>query len=96
MIAAMYFLKCLQNYGVDLNMIDERIKQVMVAVFEVEADSICEDSSPDTIEAWDSLHHMNLVVALEEEFTVVFNDEQIGDLLNYKIIKLAISELINS
>ncbi|GBO52283.1 hypothetical protein APA_5373 [Pseudanabaena sp. lw0831] len=77
-------------------MIDKRIKQVMAAVFEVEADSISEDASPDTIEIWDSLHHMNLVVALEEEFTVVFDDEQIGDLLNYKLIKIAISELINS
>jgi len=77
-------------------MIDEQIRQVMAAVFEIDANSISEDASPDTIELWDSLHHMNLVVALEEEFSVVFDDEQIGNLLNYKLIKLAISELIES
>ena len=77
-------------------MVDEKIRQVMAAVFEIDAVFISEDSSPDTIEIWDSLHHMNLVVALEEEFGVVFDDEQIGDLLNYKLIKLAILELIES
>jgi len=77
-------------------MIDEKIRQVMAAVFETDANSISEDASPDTIEIWDSLHHMNLVVALEEEFGVIFDDEQIGNLLNYKLIKLAVSELIES
>jgi acyl carrier protein len=77
-------------------MIDEKIKQVMATVFEIEVDSITDDASPDTIEIWDSLHHMNLVVALEEEFGVAFDDEQIGELLNFKLIKLAISELTKS
>ncbi len=77
-------------------MIDEKIKQVMATVFEIEVDSITDDASPDTIEIWGSLHHMNLVVALEEEFGVVFDDEQIGELLNFKLIKLTISELTKS
>jgi acyl carrier protein len=75
---------------------EEKIKQVMASVFEVPVDSIHEMSSADNIENWDSLHHMNLVVALEEEFKVSFDDEQIANLLNYQLIKLTLTELITT
>ena len=40
-----------------------------------DAEEINEESSPDTIESWDSLRHMNIVIALEEEFNVQFDTE---------------------
>ena len=45
------------------NNIEDRVKGVMSAVFEVLAELIQDDSSPDTIGSWDSLKHMNMVVA---------------------------------
>ena len=68
------------------NKIEERIKNIMSAVFEVPAEQINDDSSPDTIESWDSLKHMNLIVALEEELEVSLDDDQIMEMLNYKLI----------
>ena len=53
---------------------DDRIKNVMSAVFEVSPYQINYESSPDTIETWDSLKHMNLIIALEEEFKIQFTD----------------------
>ena len=64
------------------NKVEERIKSVMSAVFEVSAYKIKDDSSPDTIESWDSLKHMNLVVALEEDFEIEFNDDEILEMMN--------------
>tara|TARA_B100001250_G_C19106109_1_gene489036 strand:- start:204 stop:410 length:207 start_codon:yes stop_codon:yes gene_type:complete len=58
----------------------------MSAVFEITIEQINENSSPDTIESWDSLKHMNLVIALEEEFDCQFSDIEIVDLLSYKLI----------
>ena len=55
-------------------------------VFNIGVDSINNDSSPDNIENWDSLKHMNLIVALEEEFEVEFDDEEIVDSMNYALI----------
>ncbi len=49
-------------------------------------EEIREDSSPDTIEAWDSLRHMNLVLALEEAFGVQFTEEEIVEMLNVQLI----------
>ena len=68
------------------NSIEERIKNVMASVFDVAIDKIRNDSSPDTIHSWDSLKHMNLIIALEEEFDIELNDDDIVEMLNYKLI----------
>ena len=71
---------------------ETRIKKVMSEVLDVNINEINEDTSPETLEAWDSLKQMNLIVALEEEFSLEFTDEEIEDLLNFKLIKLTIEE----
>ena len=71
-----------------------KIKQVMSAVFEIPLESISDDSSYDNIENWDSLRHLNLILALEEEFEVSIPDEEVGNLVNYKLIELIINDLV--
>ena len=71
-----------------------RIKQVMSAVFEIPVESITGDASSDNIENWDSLRHLNLILALEEEFSVSIPDEEVGNLVNYKLIELIINDLV--
>ena len=68
-----------------------RIKNVISSVFEISESDINDDSSPDTIESWDSLKHMNLIIALEEEFKVELTDNEILDMMNYKSIESIIT-----
>ncbi len=75
---------------------EERIKNVMAAAFGIDVADISDDASPDTITGWDSIGHMKLVVALEEEFGIQFNDDQIAELLNFKLIRLSISECLKA
>ena len=72
--------------------IKDQIKLVMSLVFEVPYEKITEDSSPDNIESWDSLKHLNLILALEEEFNVTIPDEEVGNIINFKLIELIIHE----
>ena len=65
----------------------ELIKNVMSAVFEIPSEEINDKSSPDKIELWDSLKHMNLVIALEEEFEMEFSESVIPGITNYRAIK---------
>jgi acyl carrier protein len=58
----------------------------MAQVMNVSIENVKEDSSPDTIEAWDSLKHMSLILTLEEEFGVQFSDEEIVEMLNVGLI----------
>ena len=73
---------------------DNRIKKVMSAVFDVPVGEINDESSPDTIESWDSLKHMNLVIALEEEFAIQFEDDEIVEMLNYPLIRQILLEKV--
>ena len=69
------------------------LKQVMGAVLNVDPATIGADSSNDTIKSWDSLKHMNLVLALEEEFKVSIPDEEAANITSYALIKLVLEEL---
>lgn len=71
---------------------EDRIKEIMAAVFEVDISEIHDNVSSDDLEKWDSLHHMNLIAALEEEFQMEFDEEEIVELLNYKLIVLTLKE----
>ena len=71
-----------------------KIKQVMSAVFEIHLESIGDDASSDNIENWDSLRHLNLILALEEEFGVSIPDEEVGNLVNYKLLELVINDIL--
>lgn len=66
---------------------EDKIKNVMAAVFEIPAGDITDKTSPDILESWDSLKHMNLIVALEEEFNIQLTDEEILDMVNFPNIK---------
>ena len=73
--------------------IDERIKDVMSGVFGVDAETLNEESSQDNVEGWDSIKHLDLIVSLEEEFGVSIPIEEVGNLTNFKYIKMTLEEL---
>lgn len=55
-------------------------------IFEVPMEQLNESSSPDNVESWDSLRHINLVIAVEETFNIQFRPEQIGEMTSLGII----------
>ena len=75
---------------------ENRIKNVMSAVFGISAEDINEESSPDSIDNWDSLNLMNLVVSLEEEFDIELDDSDIVEMLNFKLIVSIIQEKLSN
>ena len=64
----------------------ETVRQVMAQVFQIDAESIRDDTSPESVERWDSLKHMQLIMALEDEFGIEFPDESIPELLSFALI----------
>jgi len=68
-----------------------RIKQIMAKAFELPVEQITEQSSQDNIGNWDSLHHIKLIVFLEREFDVSIPDDEVGNMLNYRLIERVIN-----
>jgi len=67
--------------------VTKRIKRTMAAVFDISEEEIVDTSSPDNVEGWDSLRHMTLVLALEEEFNVELLDAEVHEMLNFLLIE---------
>lgn len=74
---------------------DAKIQQIMADVFNISVNGITEESSQDTVEAWDSLKHLDLVVALEEEFDISIPVEEIGTMVSFKLVSFIVKELLN-
>jgi acyl carrier protein len=55
-------------------------EQVLSRVCEIASDvlgaDVTAESSPETVDSWDSVHHLNLVLALEEEYGFEFLPEE--------------------
>jgi acyl carrier protein len=74
---------------------EDVLKQVMATILNVDVSDIDTDSSMDNMTNWDSLHHMNLILALEEEFKLTIPDEDASNITSYKLIKLVLEDLLN-
>jgi acyl carrier protein len=76
-------------------MLDEKkLIQLMAAVLKVDESAITPDASMDTLKSWDSLRHMNLVLAIEEEFNVSIPDEDAANITSYPLIRLVLEKLL--
>jgi len=60
----------------------ERLNRVFQEVFEDDEIEISEDTTAADIEEWDSLMHITLVVAIEQEFNIRLNAAEVGKLEN--------------
>ncbi len=64
----------------------ELVFTIISKILKVPVENISIDSTSDTIENWDSLGHMNLILALEEELQISFDDEQIVNMFSVRSI----------
>jgi acyl carrier protein len=60
----------------------EQVRGIASDVFGVPADTITAESSPQSVENWDSMQHLNLVLAIEERFGVRFEPEEMEEMKN--------------
>jgi acyl carrier protein len=61
----------------------DKIKEIMGSVFKIDPKSIDENTVNSNVEKWDSLGHMNLVTALEEEFDIILDEEDIEIIVSF-------------
>ena len=71
----------------------ERVRSVASDIFGVPADKITAESSPQTIDNWDSMQHLNLVLAIEEKFGVQLGPEDIEQMKNIGAVTTLVEKL---
>ncbi len=66
--------------------LENKIKKIMSNVLKIKSARINSNTSTETINNWDSYTQMNLIVAIEEEFDVEFDDAEIIKMTEYDMI----------
>lgn len=60
-----------------------KIREIFRTAFDLPGDAMVDDLTYRGIPSWDSLGHMRLIAALETEFDVMFETQDILDLSNF-------------
>jgi len=68
----------------------------MSAILECTPDELSASASRETLEYWDSLHHVNLVMALEEEFQIQISDDDSDAMLTYADVRDIVSAALGA
>ncbi len=71
----------------------ERVRNVASDIFGISANKITAESSPETIENWDSMQHLNLVLAIEEKFGVQLEPEDIEQMKSIGAVVALVEKL---
>jgi len=66
----------------------ERLNEIFCEVFDDDEIKIAPEMTANDVDGWDSLSHVNLIVAIETKFNIRFSQKElltfknVGDLLN--------------
>ena len=74
--------------------VQEKVMQVVVNIFQVSPDKISTKTTSDDIEKWDSLNHINMIQALEQEFGIRYDQEQMVSMLSVEEIIEVTKEIL--
>lgn len=68
----------------------EKVRQTVAEVFAVDEKLVTAETSSDTLDAWDSIGHLNLILATEQRFDVSFEPDQIPQLISVQALADAV------
>jgi acyl carrier protein len=71
---------------------EDQLKAVIGAMLDIDPAVIDIRTSTDSVPQWDSVRHMNLIIALEESFGISIPDDEVATLTSYAIIKATVEE----
>ena len=61
---------------------DEEIKELVAEVFNIDEADVIPGLSQETLDNWDSLNHLKLVTAIEQEFKINLSMDEIDEIIN--------------
>lgn len=70
--------------------IKQRVRAVLARALKVDAAAITEDASQTNFAEWDSVKHMNVVLGVENEFEIEFDDAELPKLTTLPAIVEAV------
>ncbi len=74
----------------------ENLTEIFQTVFNLPELELTDDLTAKNMLEWDSFSHINLIVAVEEEFGIRFSSDELNGLMSVGDLKKLISEKLSS
>ncbi len=72
--------------------IKDRTRAVLARALKVDPQSVADDASQMDLTQWDSVRHMNVVLAIESDFEIEFEDAELPTLTSLPMLVAAIEK----
>ncbi len=69
-----------------------KLVEIVSTVIEVPPEAVDDRLSSETAEAWDSVRHLTLILAVEDAFGITFDESQIAELTNFAALRAAVEQ----
>ena len=70
--------------------LEQRVREILADILGIDITQINDSTAFDRTPGWDSANHINLVVALEEEFSIALDVTEIDSMLTFPDVVQAI------
>ena len=71
---------------------EQRLKKVFSESLGIDKNQVDDGLEYNTIQEWDSVGHMSLIAAIEEEFDIMIETDDIIDMSSFKIAKKIVEQ----
>lgn len=68
------------------------VRNLAADVLQRSIDEVPADATRDTLSGWDSMAHVNLVLALEQHFDLQFRPEEMLEMLSIELVAMLVEE----
>jgi acyl carrier protein len=72
--------------------IKTRARAALARALKTDPESIADNATHADLAAWDSVHHMNVIIALENDFGIEFDDAELAGLNSLPLLVAAIEK----
>lgn len=67
-------------------LLEGRVRSIVAAIFDLPVEEITMKTSEATIEQWDSIHMISLMIALESEFGITLDVDEVVELRSVELM----------
>jgi acyl carrier protein len=72
--------------------VNDKLTEIVAELFELEPAAVNDSLTPEDVELWDSMNHLRLISAVEEEFQIKLSMKEIESIRSLATLKALIQQ----
>jgi acyl carrier protein len=72
--------------------LNEKLVEIVAELFELDPAAVDDALTPEDVELWDSMNHLRLVSAVEEEFRIKLSMQEIESIRSLAVLRALIEQ----